>query len=140
MVIGVQTWVRGVTQYLELNLRSPSDAMGNDGDIDTVDTAGSDDGHSDIDDVPDIAPSEKAKLDEVKPVVPLGDKLRAFFSGRMYKHMSAIFGTMVCFFLVGMRVETLLHATGAIGDPGNTCTFTQGNSKLCSVCALRFSC
>jgi len=82
-------------------------------DDDTVDTAGSDAGHSDV----DVDPSEKPKLDHIEPEVSLGDRCREFFSGRMYKHMSAIFGTMVCFFLVGMLARMPLLIQEIPGKP-----------------------
>lgn len=54
------------------------------------------------------------------PKPTIYEEYRKYFSSRRYMSNSALFGTMVCFFLVGMRIEAILLNTGVIKDNDNT--------------------
>ena len=53
----------------------------------------------------------------------LFDAMKDYFSGPKYPVVSAVFGTLVCFWVVGQRIEELLLATGALPDLKNTFQF-----------------
>ena len=86
--------------------------------------ADSDDEHSDVDDLPEIQESEKLRQMEPSPPkrTPV-DVARAYFRGRQYILVSSVFGTMVCFFVVGMRLEAVLIETGVFYNYDNTWHF-----------------
>ena len=98
------------------------DDQGDVNDDDTIDTAASD--HS-FDIVPDVAVSVKSakhrqeEAQTAKRHFTL-DKLRDFMQTQSYRLMSGVFGTMIAFFLVGMRVEMFLIEMGTIPDHKNT--------------------
>jgi hypothetical protein len=46
--------------------------------------------------------------------------LKGYYSGDLYPIISHIFGTSICFFLIGMRVESMLSATYVIDSSNNT--------------------
>jgi len=46
--------------------------------------------------------------------------LRQFLESRFYRLLSAVFGTMLLFFVIGMRVESFLLETGVMPDYQNT--------------------
>ena len=98
------------------------DDQGDINDDDTIDTAASD--HS-FDIVPDVAVSVKSakhrqeEAQTAKRHFTL-DKLRDFMQTQSYRLMSGVFGTMIAFFLVGMRVEMFLIEMGTIPDHKNT--------------------
>lgn len=48
--------------------------------------------------------------------VTIGQKMRSYFSSQNYRVSSHVFGTMVAFFLVGLRVEKFLHSEGILPD------------------------
>ena len=98
------------------------DDQGDINDDDTIDTAASD--HS-FDIVPDVAVSVKSakhrqeEAQTAKHNFTL-NKLRDFMQTQSYRLMSGVFGTMIAFFLVGMRVEIFLIESGTIPDNKNT--------------------
>lgn len=51
------------------------------------------------------------------------DAMKDYFSGPKYPVVSAVFGTLACFWVVGQRIEELLLATGAMPDLKNTFQF-----------------
>ena len=86
-----------------------------DGDDETVDTAGSVGGLSDVD---DIAYSHRTSFyedEETERGCSLcncfrraNDSMRLFFRSQKYSFVTHMLGTMICFFLIGMRVEGFL--------------------------------
>ena len=93
-----------------------------DNDDDTINTAASD--HS-FDDVPAVAASVKSAKQRQNEVHTTAHRfslthLREFMQTQSYRLMSGVFGTMIAFFLVGMRVEIFLIETGTISDNQNT--------------------
>ena len=93
-----------------------------DNDDDTINTAASD--HS-FDDVPAVAASVKSAKQRQNEVHTTARRfslthLREFMQTQSYRLMSGVFGTMIAFFLVGMRVEIFLIETGTISDNQNT--------------------
>jgi hypothetical protein len=82
------------------------------------------DEHSDADDLPEVQESDRQR----KKVVPppkrtVTDRARQYFRSRRYVVISAVFGTMICFFIVGMRLEAVMICTGVLPDGGNTWNF-----------------
>ena len=101
---------------------NPVDGEIDNDDDDTIDTAASD--HS-FDDVPAVAASVKsAKQRQDKTHITAHRfslfYLRDFMQTQNYRLMSGVFGTMIAFFLVGMRVEAFLIESGTISDNQNT--------------------
>ena len=93
-----------------------------DNDDDTIDTAASD--HS-FDDVPAVAASVKSAKQRRNEAHTTPNRfsllhLREVMQTQSYRLMSGVFGTMIAFFLVGMRVEIFLIETGTISDNQNT--------------------
>jgi len=79
---------------------------------------------SDDDDTPYAPPVKKKQIDANASLgASLRNRIRTFFLSRSCLVISSLFGAMVCFFLVGMRVEAFLHGTGAMCDFGNTLEF-----------------
>ncbi|KAI2490549.1 hypothetical protein MHU86_24027 [Fragilaria crotonensis] len=86
-----------------------------------VTEADSDDEHSDVDDLPEVQESDKQrKAEPLPPKRTLLDIARAYFRGRSYILVSSLLGTMVCFFIVGMRLEAMLIETGVLVNNDNT--------------------
>jgi hypothetical protein len=86
-----------------------------------TDAYSDDDEHSDADDLPDV--QEEDKIRKSMPPTPkrtLFESARDYFRGRRYKVVSSLFGTMICFFFVGMRLEAVMIETGVINDSENT--------------------
>lgn len=109
----------------ESNARAESPAtVGSDdkatkGTMDSASTIG--DGHSDADDIPDVdqdAPRRRVEKHEPRPT--LSESLRHYFLSQKYRMVSAVFGAVLCFFLVGMRVEILLIKSCVMPDHENT--------------------
>ena len=96
-----------------------SDDIGTKGTMDSASTLG--DGHSDADDIPEIHPDVQ-KLRMVKPPLrpTLSERARHYFLSERYRMISHVFGTILCFFFVGMRVETLLIASCVMPDSNTT--------------------
>ena len=91
-------------------------------DDDTIDTAASD---QSFDMVPDVAVSVKSAKHRQEEAQTAGrrftlDRLRGFMQTQSYRLFSGVFGTMIAFFLVGMRVEIFLIEMGTIPDNENT--------------------
>lgn len=87
--------------------------------FDSASTVG--DGYSDADDIPDVnlyAPKHHTPEPEPRPT--LSESLRWYFLSQRYRMISAVFGTVLCFFLVGMRVETMLINSCVMPDNKNT--------------------
>lgn len=93
--------------------------LGDDDDA-TVNTAESGGGGSDLDDVPEVSPEKCVKQEQPDEHLMLGDRIRSFLDTHKYRLFSGIFGTIVCFFLIGMRVEVLNIKTGRVDDDENT--------------------
>uniref|UniRef100_A0A6U6CJG3 Uncharacterized protein n=1 Tax=Odontella aurita TaxID=265563 RepID=A0A6U6CJG3_9STRA len=82
---------------------------GDEDDGDTVNTGDSESGHSDFDDIPEVSPSEVEKRQEpTAPPLTLNSRLELFFLSSKYSFMSGVFGTLLVFFIIGMRVEIML--------------------------------
>jgi hypothetical protein len=78
---------------------------------------GSVDGHSDVDDVPEVDPCFIQKPDVIyTPGPTLREKFRAYYLSKRFVLVSNVFGTLVAFFLVGQRIERFLHSEGIISD------------------------
>ena len=90
-------------------------------DDDTTGTHETEGGQSDFEDVPDVTESVKSKkiLDDAGPQKS-SFNWSDFLQSRRYRFMSGVFGTMVAFFIVGMRVEAFLIESGTIIDTKNT--------------------
>eukprot|EP00978_Attheya_sp_CCMP212_P002505 scaffold5101_cov56-Attheya_sp.AAC.3 len=94
---------------------------GEDDDADTVDSIESQSAHSnDDEDVPDAVFTESYRSELQQRQESRPDKLRKYYLSSNFKFFSNVFGTMVCGFFVGMRVEVLLHETGALYDGTDT--------------------
>ena len=91
----------------------------------TIMTEKDDGDESDDEDIPDVdeAQRELAKA-QPAPKPKVMDHVRSFFRHRQYKIISSIFGTLTCFFVVGMRLERMLIVTGLLIDSGDTWGFT----------------
>jgi hypothetical protein len=96
----------------------------------TIGTAKSIGGLSDVDEpkvdadgaavVPYIPPSLKGTVwNNFKPEA-VKERLKNHFLGKGYLTVSHIFGTLICFFLVGQRVEAMLATTGVTDHSDNT--------------------
>jgi len=72
-------------------------------------------GYSDVDDIPATAPSMSTKnFQEQLPPPSLRLRLHSYFLSKQYVVLSNVFGTLVCFFLVGHRVEGFIHSEAII--------------------------
>jgi hypothetical protein len=101
-----------------------------DDDESTVDTAGSMGGLSDVVDVPGSDVGIGSVYHEIttwsqnffKNITPsaIGDRLRTYFLNGRYRTISHVFGTLICFFFVGHRVEAMLAITGVIDESVDT--------------------
>jgi hypothetical protein len=72
----------------------------------SVYSAGTDDGYSDVDDVPATSPSLSLKQTKNKELPSLRARMRALCLGRRFRSLNYVFGTLLAFFLVGQRVES----------------------------------
>ena len=82
------------------------------------------DDHSDVDDIPQIgSPDEEDHSDDHAESETLHDVVTDYFLGPKYPVVSAVFGTLGCFWVVGQRVEELLLATETMPDLKNTFQF-----------------
>jgi hypothetical protein len=80
-------------------------------------SVGSIDGHSDVDDVPEVDSSFIQKPEVVyMPHPSLRERFRAYYTSKRFPVISRIFGTMVAFFFVGQRIERFLHTEGIISN------------------------
>lgn len=74
-------------------------------------------GYSDVDDVPATAPSMSTKnFQEQLPQPSLRSRFHSYFISKQYVVVSNVFGTLVCFFLVGHRVEGFIHSEAIISE------------------------
>jgi hypothetical protein len=82
----------------------------------SVESTGSEDGQSDVDDVPDIDPSFIHKPADIiyTPGPTLREKIRAYYLSKRFVLVSNVFGTLFAFFLVGQRIERFLHTQGIV--------------------------
>lgn len=80
------------------------------------------DDHSDIDDLPEVHRYDE-NHGHHEESQSLNYVVKEYFSGPKYPVVSAVFGTLCCFWVVGQRVEGLLLATGAMPDLENTFQF-----------------
>jgi hypothetical protein len=94
----------------------------NGGDDNTIISVESDGDHSDFDDVPEIAASVRSlKVVDQEPVyVKAVFDIKAFLQTSRYRLLSGVFGTMILFFNIGMRVEIFLIESGTIPDTKST--------------------
>ena len=86
-----------------------------------TDVDSEDDDRSDADDLPEVHESDRIR----KTAPParkrtLLDFARKYFRGRRYVVVSTVFGTMICFFFVAMRLESVMINTHVIIDSENT--------------------
>ena len=88
-----------------------------------------DDCNSDIFDIPAADMEDLAKhSDEFVAAPSLYDRACSYFLSPRYPVVSAVFGTLSVFFVIGQRIEGLLLATGALPDNKNTFQFALGVS------------
>jgi len=120
-----------------------SDGIGTKGTMDSASTVG--DGHSDADDIPEIdLDAPKYRVVEAEPRPSLSERARYYFLSQKYRMISAVFGTVLCFFLIGMRVETFMIASCIMPDSTNTwhidlsMTFWMETAWLCCFIAVGF--
>jgi len=86
-----------------------SDIPVGDDDDDTVKTDDSDGGQSDFNDVPEVARSIIEKRQEITAHnMTWASRFRLFFLSSRYRFFSGVLGTMVVFFIIGMRIEIML--------------------------------
>ena len=84
-------------------------------DLDDDGSTRSDDGHSDVDDVPEVDNSIIFQQSIEQPKGPtIGQRLAKYFQSGRYIVVSNVFGTMVAFFLIGQRIERFLHTQGIV--------------------------
>ena len=96
-----------------------SDDIATKGTMDSESTVG--DGHSDANDIPDVdLDAPKYRLEKPEPRSTFSESARYYFLSQRYRMISAVFGTVLCFFLVGMRVETLVVRSCLMPNWGNT--------------------
>jgi hypothetical protein len=84
-----------------------------------IDSTASEDGHSDVDDVPKIDPLVLKRVAaglRQKPLPTFHERIREYFLSKRYKVISNVFGTMIAFFFVGERVERFLHTDNVVSD------------------------
>lgn len=113
-----------------------SDDIVTKGTMDSESTVG--DGRSDADDIPNVdLDAPKYRLVKPEPRPTLSESARYYFLSQRYRMISAVFGTVLCFFFVGMRVEIMLIRSCLMPDWGNTwhiqlnTTFWMETSWLC---------
>ena len=87
------------------------------------------DEESDDEDIPNVDEVQRglAKA-QPEPKQKVLDYVVSYFRSRQYKIVSAVFGTLPCFFMVGMRLEDMLLVTGISTDNRNTFGFPLGVS------------
>jgi hypothetical protein len=89
-----------------------------------LDNASDSDDHSDISDIPDVDIDDaKANASESEKHGTIYDAVHDYFLGPKYPVVSAVFGTLGVFFVIGQRIEGLLLATGALANLMNTFHF-----------------
>eukprot|EP00522_Entomoneis_paludosa_P009435 CAMPEP_0172442726 /NCGR_PEP_ID=MMETSP1065-20121228/3117_1 /TAXON_ID=265537 /ORGANISM="Amphiprora paludosa, Strain CCMP125" /LENGTH=1450 /DNA_ID=CAMNT_0013192713 /DNA_START=206 /DNA_END=4558 /DNA_ORIENTATION=- len=73
---------------------------------------------SDVDDIPfgEYETSLRQHSVEPKEHVSPSQLFKEYFASKNYRVMSHVFGTMVAFFLIGLRVEKFLHTEGILPD------------------------
>ena len=90
----------------------------------TIMTEKDDGDESDDEDIPVVDEAQRELAKAPIPSKPkLMDHVRSYFRHRQYKIISSIFGTLTCFFVVGMRLERMLIVTGFLIDSGDTWGF-----------------
>jgi len=84
----------------------------------SIDSVASDDGESDIDDVPEAIFSDEIIVASQSRMRAIAQKidLSVFFQGSRYRIISLLFGPMACFFFIAMRVEIFNIYAGVFKD------------------------
>eukprot|EP00592_Proboscia_alata_P028224 CAMPEP_0194443704 /NCGR_PEP_ID=MMETSP0176-20130528/126855_1 /TAXON_ID=216777 /ORGANISM="Proboscia alata, Strain PI-D3" /LENGTH=1020 /DNA_ID=CAMNT_0039269993 /DNA_START=434 /DNA_END=3496 /DNA_ORIENTATION=+ len=87
-----------------------------------VSTDGFDDGDSksDSEDIPAAESNERKVIEDARKIISWNEKFRTFFVSRTYKFFDGLCGTMLCFWLVGMRTDVLLVASDIVNESENT--------------------
>ena len=88
------------------------------GTMDSASTLG--DGLSDADDIPEVDRNAPSCVARAEPRLTFSERVRYYFLSQRYRMISAVFGTVLCFFFVGMRVETFMIASCIMPNYGNT--------------------
>jgi len=73
---------------------------------------------SEVDDIPPAAfdQQQHSVSTNHKERTTLNERLKNYYASKSYRVFSHVFGTMVAFFLVGLRVEKFLHTEGILPD------------------------
>ena len=87
----------------------------------TIVTENDDDDDSDNENIPKVDDAQRELARAPPPPKPtMMDYIRSYLRHRRYKIVSSVFGTLPCFFMVGMRLERMLIVTGLLVDNDNT--------------------
>jgi hypothetical protein len=70
--------------------------------------------------VPDIIDFDL--VEEAKQKIGIGERLRGLYVKKSYRQASGVFGTMLLFFMVAIRIELILLDTCAINGKDNECS------------------
>jgi len=79
-----------------------------------------DDSKSDSEDIPAAELNERKVIEDARKIISWNEKFRTFFVSRTYKFFDGLCGTMLCFWLVGMRTDVLLVASDIVNESENT--------------------
>jgi hypothetical protein len=109
------------TSTVDLPAIKQNDEIHKENSLDIVTQIDSDDDDcSDAGDVPEVREVDKQKGIVLKPKRTISLMMRSYFRSRKYVVFSSVFGTMLCFFLVGLRLEAVMIETGVLIDSRNT--------------------
>jgi hypothetical protein len=72
----------------------------------------------------------------LKPKRTVSSIMRSYLQSRKYVVFSSVFGTMICFFLVGLRLGAVMIETGVLMDSRNTWHLKPNFSFWFEVCFL----
>ena len=75
---------------------------------------------SDSEDIPAAESNERKVIEDARKITSCNEKFRAFFVSRIYKFFDGLCGTMLCFWLVGMRTDVFLVASDIVNESKNT--------------------
>mmetsp|Transcript_29879 Transcript_29879/g.44946 ORF Transcript_29879/g.44946 Transcript_29879/m.44946 type:complete len:711 (+) Transcript_29879:385-2517(+) len=88
--------------------------------LSSIDSAASDDGDSDIDDVPDALPGDISVTPSKHMFTRPRIDLASFLESAKYRAASFLYGPMICLFMIGMRVEVFNIKSGVLNNQRNT--------------------
>jgi len=85
-----------------------------------------DDSKSDSEDIPEAQSKElrviedERKFEDARKLISWSEKFRNYFVSGSYKYSDGLLGTMVCFWLIGQRMDILLVASDIVSESPNT--------------------